>query len=721
MTPRLTTEELGHLASPPPIDGLVVARLLIEAGVPVFRARPALDGSGQWDPLGGHNNSGYWLPKDWQHTKPDLSVLDRWRHGDALCAVTGHTLDVLDVDPRNGGDATAVEWKAAGDWPNVYGIQTTPSGGTHELVAALHIAKTKRYGIDVQAGADDGTSRGFAFIAPTVRVSKATGEVAPYVWSVAPDPVLLASRLAADGSGERLVARLRADKPRRARKTRTAAPGGNPSGRTSWVGGSDYETNAVSGEIAQLDALTEAATDGGVGYVGEPWDETVFKVACNLLEIANSDWAKLTPKDAERLVLEHAPIDDGFTTERIQSKVESAKVKVAGHSRKKPLELQGEALKPKIKSRDKKPTTERALQLKSLADVEFKVTEWAWDGVIPFGTLTGIAGWAGIGKSTVTAWLVSGWTRGTFEGELRGQPTSVVTVAGEDDSERQLAPRLAVAGADLGRVFEAQATTRMESGQEINSILNLEEDLPRIREQLIATGARVLILDPILSFVSGDPNHQRDVRAALDPLAALARELNIAVVLVMHFKKGAGVAGEKVSGSHVWRDALRSLLVMAHDKESDYRVLTLDKSNYGPAGRSMLFAVESASVLGKNSKGEEKPQGVSVARFMGESSKSVDDILNEEQTKRDARHQVDGDTADIIAWIVSQPHGVRWIDICKQAGIDPNAKDADTKRAVVNLSRKLGRAVNRGDLSSPEKGLYQRPSTLRPLEGMEGF
>lgn len=369
--------------------------------------------------------------------------------------------------------------------------------------------------------------------------------------------------------------------------------------------------------------------------------------------------------------------------------------------------------------RDEKPQDDsRAIRMVSLADVEFLVTEWAWDEVIPFGTLSGIAGWAGIGKSSLVASLVAKWTRGELPGEMKGEPTSVVMVAGEDDTARQLAPRLSVAGADLHRVFEVQATRRLDSGVEVNAILNLEEDLPRIRERLIETGARVLVLDPILSFVSGDPNHQRDVRAALDPLAALARELNLAVVLVMHFKKGTGAAGEKVSGSHVWRDALRSLLVMAEDRESGYRIVTLDKSNYGPAGRSMMFEVESVEVTGRNSKNEQRRTRVSLAKYAGESSKSVNDILNEEQTRHDGRHQVDSGTAEILAWIVDQPDGARWVDICKQADIDPNGKEPEDKKARQNLSAKLKRAVNRGDLSKDAKGLYRRPPVLEPLAGL---
>ncbi|MGN6272168.1 MAG: AAA family ATPase [Protaetiibacter sp.] len=473
-------------------------------------------------------------------------------------------------------------------------------------------------------------------------------------------------------------------------------------------------------ELARLVAMREGATENLADYRGEPWDATLWEVARRLSEFANSDWARLSWADVERLLLEYMPTDDGFTNDAVREKIARARSETTaqGKTVKTPLELRGKASPKQRTARKAEPEPDRDLKLVSLAGVEFLITEWAWDETIPLGTLTGVAGWAGIGKSSLVANLVAKWTRGELPGELSGEPTSVVMVAGEDDTARQLAPRLAVAGADLHRVFVVQATRRLDSGVEVNAILNLEEDLPRIREQLIATGSRVLILDPILSFVSGDPNHQRDVRAALDPLAGLARELNIAVVLVMHFKKGTGAAGEKVSGSHVWRDALRSLLVMAKDKESGYRVLTLDKSNYGPAGRSMMFEVTSVEVTGRNSKGELRPSRVSLATYVGESAKSVDDILNEEQTRGDARHKVDSDTAEIIAWIIAQPNGARWVDICEEAGVDANSREPEEKKARENLSAKLRRAVKRGDLSKDVKGLYRRPPTLQPMDGL---
>ena len=89
-----------------------MARELIEAGIPVFVAKPATDSDGRWDPGGGHNGTGYWLPSEWQKTEPDLRVLDDYRPGDALGMVCGHKVDGVDTDPCNGGDKSRAALEA---------------------------------------------------------------------------------------------------------------------------------------------------------------------------------------------------------------------------------------------------------------------------------------------------------------------------------------------------------------------------------------------------------------------------------------------------------------------------------------------------------------------------------------------------------------------------------------------------------------------------------
>ena len=151
-------------------DPLDLARRLIDQGVPIFIAPP--------DPA---SSTGYRLPKGWQTTKASPRALDGWELGWAVCALGGVAMDIVDVDPRNGGDQAAEELRKAGAWPREYLVVSTPSGGTHHYVARLDMAKASRDGIDLQAGATDGTGRGFVFLPPTVRTSKTDNRERPYV------------------------------------------------------------------------------------------------------------------------------------------------------------------------------------------------------------------------------------------------------------------------------------------------------------------------------------------------------------------------------------------------------------------------------------------------------------------------------------------------------------------------------------------------------------
>ncbi len=183
-------------------QALIIARDLAACGVPIFVAKPALKG-GEWDPEGGSGGCGYRLPRGWQNTRPSVATVDAWRPGEALCAVMGHALDLLDVDPRNGGDQARPGLLAAGIWPSVYAVADTPSDGTHEFIAPLGLNSLDGFlsGLDYKGGAADGRGRGFAFIAPTRKRSKITGDIVSYRWRVPPD---LAALVEDDDSGDGL-------------------------------------------------------------------------------------------------------------------------------------------------------------------------------------------------------------------------------------------------------------------------------------------------------------------------------------------------------------------------------------------------------------------------------------------------------------------------------------------------------------------------------------
>lgn len=206
------------MITPEQRQALDVARGLVRSGVPVFLAWPD-----------GTRPEGYALPKAWQQSAADLQVVDAWRPGLALCAVTGHGLDLVDVDPRSGGTTDGVPM------PEVYLAAETPSGGAHYFVRSLGVPSLDGVfpGVDLKSGTPDGSGRGFAFIAPTVRRSKVDGVERPYRWvgdsSYCTDPNET-SRYTADRSGDALrerVAELRGSRgevrtPRRVARSAAA-------------------------------------------------------------------------------------------------------------------------------------------------------------------------------------------------------------------------------------------------------------------------------------------------------------------------------------------------------------------------------------------------------------------------------------------------------------------------------------------------------------------
>lgn len=252
----------GDGPTPEQLEALEVARDLIRAGVPVFAAAPDLDEAGNWRATGGHQGSGYWLPRGWQRTVPTDLVLDgapfppwdvaAWRPGYALAAVMGHVLDVVDVDPRNGGEASLAE--LAEQLPTILGWQSTPSGGWHGFVTPLGVGSRDAVlpGVDVKGGRPDGTGRGSVWIAPTVKLSKSTGEISGYRWGEVVD----FTRSTGDTSGTALAERVRALLGT-AERVRAGGTGAEVQGATE-----AYSTAQAEAYIGRaLDALQQA-TEG---------------------------------------------------------------------------------------------------------------------------------------------------------------------------------------------------------------------------------------------------------------------------------------------------------------------------------------------------------------------------------------------------------------------------------------------------------------------------
>jgi hypothetical protein len=231
-----------------------------------------------------------------------------------------------------------------------------------------------------------------------------------------------------------------------------------------------------------------------------------------------------------------------------------------------------------------------------LSDVEPERVDWLWPGRIPKSKLTVVDGDPGLGKSAATVDIAARLSSGL--GMPDGSPceaAGVVVCSAEDGLADTVRPRLDAAGGDPERVVSL-ATIPDEEGLE--RPISVPEDVPAIRRAIERVDAGLVIIDPIMAFLSGgtDSYRDQDVRRTLAALSALAEETGAAVVIVRHLNKSGGKNPIYRGGGSIGIiGAARSgMLVAKHPDDEDLRVLSMAKSNLAAQAPSLTFTLEEA-------------------------------------------------------------------------------------------------------------------------------
>jgi hypothetical protein len=318
----------------------------------------------------------------------------------------------------------------------------------------------------------------------------------------------------------------------------------------------------------------------------------------------------------------------------------------------------------------------RRLRSQRVSQIPLKRRTFLMEKRIPLGELTVAAGHAGIGKSQGAVWLSAQVSRGTLPGELYGQPSPVLYLGTEDSWSYTLAPRFVASGADLDLVHRLYAET--ETGDE--TIMSLAVDLESLHSEVKATGARLVVLDALLSTMSGgDLVKQGVVRRYLEPVARLAQELNIAVIGVAHFRKAGGTEPlHMISGSAEFGQVVRSAIGFARDPEAEDNscVMSVIKTNISPQGLpSLRYRIDSAIV--------DTPEGpTDVGQFVviGETDTHVGDLIDQQHGSADDRSERDEAAEWLTGFLLDQGGAARAADIFKAAKADGIA-EATLKRA----------------------------------------
>jgi hypothetical protein len=210
---------------------------------------------------------------------------------------------------------------------------------------------------------------------------------------------------------------------------------------------------------------------------------------------------------------------------------------------------------------------------------------------VPIGGTTMVVGDPFTGKTTWTALVSAEATRGNY-----GEPATVGFINAEDSVAAVTRPRLQAAGADLSRVVALTV-----NADDCERPLTLPDDVPLLETFVQETGARLLVLDPLMAFLAErvDSNRDHGVRRALAGLAMMAERHKVAVLICAHLNKDEQKRMiYRVGGTIGLVGLARSVLLFARDPSDpdagygDQRLLAHAGSNWARLAPTQRYHLE---------------------------------------------------------------------------------------------------------------------------------
>jgi putative DNA primase/helicase len=232
-----------------------------------------------------------------------------------------------------------------------------------------------------------------------------------------------------------------------------------------------------------------------------------------------------------------------------------------------------------------------------------EAVDWCWPDYIAAGKVHILAGAAGTGKTTLALTMAATITTGgRWPDGTRAPDGDVLIWSGEDTPADTLVPRLLAAGADMARihfvgpVLQAGEAVPFDPAQHFPELALAASRLPELR---------LMIVDPIVSAVSGDSHKNAEVRRSLQPLVDFAERVGCALLGITHFTKFTQGKEplERLVGSLGFGAVARVVLGTAKLKVEDGggRVLVRVKNNLGPDGGGFKYELRQVELTGEHS------------------------------------------------------------------------------------------------------------------------
>jgi AAA domain/Bifunctional DNA primase/polymerase, N-terminal len=220
-----------------------------------------------------------------------------------------------------------------------------------------------------------------------------------------------------------------------------------------------------------------------------------------------------------------------------------------------------------------------------LSEVTPEPVEWVWPSRVARGKVNLLVGNPGLGKSFVTMDIAARISRGKPWPDGDPAPLgNVIVLTAEDGVADTVLPRIDAQDGDSSRVYA------LKLGQTIS----LDGGLGQLRDIFATVHPVLVIIDPLTAFLGRkDSWKDAEIRSLLTPLAALAAEMNVAILAVMHLNKASEKSAPyRVVGSIAFMAAARVVQLVGVDPYNALqRVMVPFKSNLSAPSQGLVFRI----------------------------------------------------------------------------------------------------------------------------------